>query len=119
MSRLHIMQQVGKDLYNVIVHAPTPAGSNSAGILWSDALKNSGLAVTSMPIGTGPGQITTAESTQVAAGTVIEASFRWGDNPTWDSTTRLADLNTRAGQAVQAVLDDYGSRLKFFGLTVA
>lgn len=119
MSRLHILQQNSFNNFDVVVHAPTPAGNNSAGVAWSDALKNSGLAVSSMVVGNGPGQITTAENNNVVGGTVIEARFVWGNNPAWTQAERNADLALRANQAVQSVLADYQQRLAFFGLTVA
>lgn len=119
MARLHILQSSGNNLYNVVVHAPTPAGSNAAGVLWSDAIKNSGLAVTSMTVGNGPGQISSAESNQVAAGTVIEAPFPWGDDPNWTNQQRLDDLNVRAQQAVNDVSAVLQARLRYFGRTVA
>ena len=118
MARLHILQQTGTNLYDVVVHAPTPAGNNQAGVAWSTAIVNAGLARTSMTQGNGPGQIATAEANQVTAGSVIEARFQWGDDPTWTNPQRLADLNTRADQAVADVLANYTERLKQFGRTV-
>lgn len=76
-------------------------------------------AGTTMTVGTGPGQITAAEASQVTSGTVVEASFHWEDNPVWDNPTRTADLNLRAQQAVDGVLAAYGARLKYFGYVVA
>lgn len=119
MSRLHILQQTSNNVYDVVVHAPTPVGNNSAGVPFATAIQNAGLATTTMTVGNGAGQITTAESNQVAAGTVVEAPFQWEDNPAWDNTTRTADLNLRAQQAVDAVLAAYGARLKYFGRVVA
>ena len=119
MARMHILQQVGFNLYQVVVHAPTPAGNNSAGVSWATAIQNAGLGVTQMAIGNGPGQITTAESNTVTNGTVIEAGFQWGDDPTWTNAQRQADLNTRAAQAVAEVTANFQNRLKFFGFTVA
>lgn len=118
MSRLHILEANGNNVYSVVVHATTPVGNNSAGIAWSTALQNSGLAMTRMTVGNGPGQISQAEANQVTSGALIEASFQWQDDPTWDTATRTADLNTRATQAVNAVIADYGARLKWFGQTV-
>jgi hypothetical protein len=119
MSRLHILQQVQPNTYQVVVHAQTPAGNNSVGLAWSAVLVAAGLARTRLPIGTGPGMITQVEADQVVAGTLIEAALTWGDNPTWNDTQRLNDLNQRATQAVNAILAEYGDRLKWFGLTVA
>lgn len=117
--RMHILQAAGNNVYDVVVHAATPAGNNSAGITWKAALAGSGLNVTTLPIGNGVGQITTAEANQVSSGDLIEARFQWGDDPTWDNATRTADLNVRAQQAVDQTIAEYGRRLKFFGHTVA
>ncbi len=117
--RMHILQSSGLNLYTVIVHAPTPAGNNSAGVAWSTAIQNAGLAGTQMTVGNGAGQITSNESNQVSAGTVIEASLPWEDNPAWDAATRLADLNARAAIAVNSAIADLSARLKWFGQTVA
>lgn len=119
MARMHILEQSQPNLYNVIVHAPTPAGNNQAGIAWSTAIVNAGLARTALTTGNGPGQITAAEANQVTNGTVIEATFQWGDDPTWTNAERLADLNTRATQAVDEVLANYAARLRQYGRTVA
>jgi hypothetical protein len=119
MARMHILQQVGPNLYTVIVHAPTPSGTNAAGVAWSAAIASAGLATTRMPIGTGPGQISQAEADQVQNGAVIEASLVWQDDTAWTNAQRLSDLNLRAAQAVQAVADDHQRRLRFFGATVA
>lgn len=117
--RMHILQQVAPNRYDVVVHATTPAGNNSAGVSWSTALANAGLAVSSLPVGNGPGQITTAENNQVTSGALIEARFQWDDNPAWTTQQRTDDLNLRAGQAVSEVLAAYAARLKWFGQTVA
>lgn len=118
MARMHILQSSGLNVYSVVVHATTPGGNNSAGVAWTTALQNSGLAVTQMVVGNGPGQITQAEANQIAAGTLVEASFAWEDNPAWTNQQRLDDLELRATQAVNEVLADYAARLKFFGHTV-
>lgn len=118
MSRLHILEQVGVNLYNVVVHAPSPAGTNSAGVLWATAIQNAGLAVTQMTVGNGPGQITQAEANQIANGSVIEAPFQWGDDPNWNDMERTADLDVRAAQAVAEVAADLQRRLKYFGKLV-
>lgn len=119
MSRLHVMQSNGTDQYDVVVHSPTPGGNNSAGVAWSAVLVNSGMNVSSLPVGTGGGRISTAESNQIIAGTVMETRFSWGDNPAWTNPERSADLNTRAVQAVTGALEDFQRRMKFFGHEVA
>ena len=116
---MHILQQVGLNLYDVVVHAPAPGGSNSAGVAWATAIQNSGLATTQMTVGNGAGQITQAEANQIASGSVIEAPFQWGDDPAWSDVQRTADLDVRASQAVAEASADLQRRLKFFGKLVA
>jgi hypothetical protein len=115
---MHILTGSYGGIYRVIVHAPTPAGTNGAGVLWSDALKNSGRAITRMTVGNGAGQITNAEANNVAAGSVLEAEFNWQDDPNWNALERTADLNLRATQAVTEILDVMTHELRQFGQTV-
>lgn len=129
MARMHILQQVSPNLYDVVVHVPTPAGNNAAGFAWSAVVAaaqssrdKDGVVIapaSSMITGTGPGQIDAAEAAQIAAGTVIETRFQWGDERGWNNTQRLADLNLRAQQAVDETLAIYAERFRQFGRTVA
>lgn len=117
--RMHVLQGNG-NLYQVIVHATTPAGNNAAGISWKVALANSGMQLTSrLPTGNGAGQITVNEANQVASGDLIETELPWEDNPAWTTNERLADLNARATIAVNQTLESYQNKLKYFGFTVA
>src|SRR6185295_130853 len=115
MARLHVMTGNGSNTFTVVCHSPTPAGNNSAGVSWATALKNAMNPVTVMSIGSGSGQISTAESNSVANGSVIEVSFQFDDDPTWDTTTRNAQLNLIAGDAVIKAQNDLSARLKWFG----
>lgn len=119
MPRLHIGEANGFNTYSVNVHTPTPAGVNAAGVSWAEAIRNSGNNVSAMTVGNGPGQISNSENTQVLNGSVYEASFTWGNNPTWTDQQRTDDLNVRAAQAVEQKLAELQGRLMFFGMTVA
>ena len=119
MARLHIQGQVGLNLYDVIVHSPVPATSNSAGVPWAVAIKNSGRAVTILQPGSGSGLISPSEAAAIEAGTVLETRFQWQDNPQWNNPQRLADLNDRATQAVSEALNRLSRELRFFGYEVA
>lgn len=119
MSRLHVMQANGINQYDVVVHSPTPAGNNAAGRTWTEVLINSGLNVSTLPVGSGGGRISNAENNQIIAGTVFETRFSWGDDPTWNNATRQADLNTRAAQAVEAAVAEFQKQMRFFGHEVA
>lgn len=119
MSRMHILRQTAHNTYEVVVHATTPAGSNSAGVSWATAIANSGPPATVMTVGNGPGQISNNEATQVANGSVIEVGYIWGDDPAWTEQQRVADLELRAQQAVDEAIANLQARLRWFGRVVA
>ena len=117
MAKIHVIDGNTNNLYTVVVHATTPAGNNGAGIPWSDAIKNSGRAVSVLTVGNGAGQVQTNEMNQITAGSLIEAVFQWGDDPAWNNTQRQADLDLRASQLVAELLARYQQELKYFGFT--
>lgn len=119
MAKIHVLEGGGNNLYQVVVHTPAPAGNNSAGVAWSVAIANSGHATSQMPVGNGPGQIAQAELNQVEAGSVIEGSFPWQDNPAWTPAERAADLDLRANQMAAELSARYQANLNYFGMTRA
>jgi hypothetical protein len=119
MARLHLLQQNSHTMYSAVAHAPTPAGSNLAGVLWTDCLKNAGPPVSVLSVGNGAGQITQSESNQVAAGTLVEAQFPWQDDPAWTTQQRTADLAVRAQQSIDTAISDMQDRFRLYGMTVA
>jgi hypothetical protein len=119
MSKIHVLEGAGHNLFTVVVHANTPAGNNSAGTSWADAIKNSGRATSILTVGTGPGQIQQNEMNSITNGAIIEGSFQWGDDPAWSNAQRTADLDIRAQQLVDELLARYSQELKYFGFTRA
>ena len=117
MSNIHVLAGAGLNRYTVVVHVATPAGNNAAGVPWSTAIVNAKRNTTVLLTGNGVGQITAAEAAQVAAGTVLEGSFDWGDDPAWTNGQRIADLDTRAAQLAAELLGRTGADLKYFGFT--
>lgn len=120
MSKVHVLTQEG-GMTRVLYHVTTPAGSNSAGVTWVDAVKNSGVygLLSKMPTGNTPGAITTAEANQLAAGSVIEfeGEYPVPDNITTAQANQLADENHAA--KVTEVTPQIQTKLKFFGFTRA
>lgn len=116
MSKIHVISGNGR-VFTVVVHIATPAGNNAAGVAWSDAVKNSGRAVSVMTVGTGPGQITSAEMALITAGTLIEGTFKWDDDPALNNAQRQADLDLRATQLTNELLARYADELRYFGFT--
>jgi len=119
MSKMHVLDGGTNNVYSVVVHTAVPAGNNAAGTPWATALINSKRNTTIMTIGTGAGQITQAEADQIAAGTVLEGSFIWQDDPTWTNAQRTADLDLRAQQMVSDLTTNTQNQLKYFGITRA
>lgn len=115
MLNIHVLAGNGSGMFTAVIHTPTPAGNNAAGVPWSTALVNSGMNKTIMTEGTGAGQITTAEKAQIAAGTVIEAVTQWQDDPTFTTQQRLDDFTLRTQQAVADRLDRLAKQLTYFG----
>lgn len=103
------------NLYTVVVHVATPNGNNSAGVPWATAVINSGLNTTIMSSGTGVGQISSTDAAAIAAGTLVEGSFDWHDDPNWTNPQRVANITTLASQYSNDLLNSLADRLKFFG----
>lgn len=117
MSSIHVLSGNGNNLYTAVMHIPTPAGNNGAGVPWAIALVNSGMAKTIMTPGTAAGQISTSEKAQIDAGTVIEVVTQWQDDPTFTTQQRLDDFTLRTSQASTARLNLLAIQLAYFGYT--
>lgn len=117
MAKIHVLSGNTNNLYTVVVHATVPAGNNSAGTTWADAIKNSGLATSILTVGTGAGQILQNEMNQITGGTIVEGSFQWGDDPAWSNAERQADLDLRATQLTTELLTSLQKQFKYFGFT--
>lgn len=117
MARIHVLESGSLNEYTIVVHAPTPGGTNSAGVSWATAIANSGRNVSRMTVGNGAGQITNTEATNVGNGSVIEAVFQFTDDPAWDTATRNARLDAEATKLVAETQARYSQELKFFGAT--
>lgn len=77
MAKLHVLDINDPDVEGkpatCVLHTPTPGGVNAAGITWKDAFVAVGIAKPSvMSVGNKPGQITQAESNDIANGNVLE-----------------------------------------------
>jgi hypothetical protein len=118
MAKIHIMGGVGRqDTYQIIIHTSVPTGSNSAGVLWSDALKSTGRARTIMTEGAGPGQITPEEKALVEAGTLFETVGEMLFDPTWTNAQRNAAIDAEAQNQSSAASAAVANALKYFGAT--
>ncbi len=117
MAKIHVLSVSINNVYTVVVHAPTPAGNNGAGVSWATAVQNSGRATSILTVGNGAGQIGQNEMNQITSGSIIEGVLPWGDDPTWTNQQRLDDLDLRATQLTTELLARYQAELRYFGFT--
>lgn len=122
MARYHILGRSGLNRYTVVVHSPTPAGNNQAGVSWATVLVNSGKAAlgSELIVGSGPGRISNAENNQIIAGTVFESKMDWedpvpGQTGAAANTARQNDLETRAAQSVTQAVALFQEQNLFWG----
>ncbi len=73
MADMHVLIGNGRQ-WRVAMHFAVPAGNNTAGVSWSDALANSELGgATVLPDGDGTGgTVSAAEKTSIESGTILE-----------------------------------------------
>jgi hypothetical protein len=119
MAKIHILTaDTGAGTQaQAVVHTATPTGSNPAGVLWSVALKNAGLATSILTVGNGPGQITQAELNDIQAGTLFEVSLMIAVDPTQTLAQVLASVDAQAQRAVDEYTVAMTNRLRYFGAT--
>lgn len=117
MADMHVLTGNG-GTYRVALHFAVPAGNNSAGIAWSDALVNSGIGgTTELPDGDGTGgTIGATEKAAVQAGTIFERipELRIESSGTSGAKVQsaLREFYTTEKENVQAELQ---RRLRYFG----
>lgn len=118
MGKAHVLD--GNGVTRIVFHIAVPAGNNSAGISWVNAVKNSGLGGTTvLPDGDGTGgTISTAEKLELTNGTTYE--YVWSDVPVpagmnvAQANAYLDALHAAAVVEIQAQLQN---RLRYFGYT--
>jgi len=119
MSDIHVLDADGSGHVRVAFHFPVPDASNSVGVNYRVAVVNSGIGgTTAMTEGDEPGQIATAEKTQIEAGEVFEELFspllaNYGDTIAEKRSALLADYAARKSHLVTRL----AARLAYFGYT--
>lgn len=117
MSKIHVTQG-SAGLYTTILHAPMPSGNNSVGVPWKTCFLGSSVVppISTLPVGTGSGQITALEASQIATGDVLE--YQWGIQVNADGTTpSLQIINANADQEIARQNATLAARFKYFGYT--
>ena len=110
MSKIHVLT-ISNANWRVVAHVGTPNGTNSANVSWQQCLVASGRNVSTLPEGTGPGEISTAELAAVTDGSVAEHSvtIRPSSNPSPAEVEELTDIKIAEEQGRLA------AELAYFG----
>lgn len=122
MSKVHVLSadhtvKTSKiySSYNVVIHTATPAGNNSVGFTWKAVGLSAGiLGKTVMTVGTNPGQISSAESTLVLAGDIMEiTAIILVEN----AHATPASIDDMANKIISDYQTKISRELKYFGYT--
>lgn len=113
-NKIWILTADSEENYQCVIHAPTPAGNNSAGQSWASCVVAAGLNTTILPVGSGPGQQTQAEHDAVIAGTILELVRTFSIAGANANATQVAALRD---QAATDYINLLGRELKWEGFT--
>ena len=118
MADVHVLERTN-DRVRLALHFPVPSGNNSAGVLWSTALLNSGRGGTILRDGDGTaGTVSTAEKAALMAGTRYEVVE---DAKLLSAGTAIAQLNAYLDaywtKRRVEVLSELQKTLNYFGRT--
>ena len=117
MAQAHCLEYT-EGRFRIVIHTATPSGNNGAGFPWSTLLLMRGYSGrTVMTEGTGPGQITPEEKTEIVAGTLLEFELRLEASPTITGAQLQTLLQNQAPGIITAQLDQWQQELRYFGAT--
>lgn len=118
MARVHVLDSSGPTT-RLVFHIAIPAtGNNSAGTQWRTAVRWGVLPRTSvMAVGTNPGQILTAENTQLANGEIHEVVQTVDIAAGLSVAQANAALDELHADRTAALLAKLQEDLKYFGFT--
>ena len=117
MSDIHILTGDGRGEWTVVCHYPIADVTNQVSVSYRTALVNSGLGGTSaLTEGTGPGQISTAELAQVAAGELYEHRFSFpAESGATNNAELLAAVRAEYARHQDRVVVGLQKRLRYYG----
>lgn len=109
----YVLAGDGNGQYQVVVHFVTPVGNNAVGISWAAAIVGAGLNTTILAVGTGAGNINSADAALIANGSLIEVVGNIADPiNNADAVAKLAALTVQLVNDAKAKLQ---IKLKYFG----
>ena len=130
MSDIHVIDSADSDEIRLVFHYPVPDENNAVGVNFRTAIVNSGVGQSENPdgtpgrrtimrSGTGPGQITIAEETQLDAGELFE--FVTSERVGLDFSLAQMQAKAQAKYATDnvEVQRKIAARLKYFGATTS
>jgi len=119
MADIHVLAGDGLQYWTLIFHFPVPNTANAVGVNYRTALINSGLGGTSqMYVGTGPGDITTAELALIQSGELHEHTVSFpAESGATTNAQMLASARALYATHEEAVVDRLKKQLRYYGYT--
>ena len=114
MSNIHIKElDIKNKTVSCVFHIPVPAGNNSAGVVWTTAVKNSLNPIAEMSYNN------QTENTAIENGEMLETAVtvRFSSISITDAQ-RLAEVEAKYETESVILLQKLANKLKFFGLEV-
>lgn len=119
MAKVHVLDQQSPGRYRCVLHFAVPAGNNSAGITWKNALLRAfGTPATILPDGDGTGgTISATEKASVVAGDVVERVVTIEAETGGTSAAAMgATVDAEAARLISEEQTRLGAQLKWFGV---
>lgn len=111
----YVLAGDGNGGYHFVTHYLTPVGNNAAGVSWANAVVGAGLNTSILPVGTGPGQMSSADAALIANGTMIEVAGVIADAA--NAAAAQAKLNAASAQLIADSKAKLQIILNYFGFT--
>jgi hypothetical protein len=119
MSNIHVGVTNGNEV-TLVVHIDVPAGNNTAGITWVNAVARSGLykGTSVLPAGDGTGDtISTAEANQLAAFTRIELIRKFTPQPGLTLAQKGTAVDAFYADESAKIITELQGKLDLLGVT--
>jgi hypothetical protein len=114
MSAIHVLElNPEKRRATLVLHQTMPVGNNQAGTSWKNCIIFTGRNKSILTVGTGPGQIASAENTDVVAGNVLELVVQ----AEVDGDPTIALLNNLASFHAASEVTRLQATLRYYGFT--
>lgn len=122
MTEIHILTGNNAGSITIAMHVPVPDANNDVGVNYRTALVNSGIGLdtdtgrrTTLPVGTGPGEINPAEEALIDAGELFEFLESTRVPPGASNAELIVIAQNQYALTNSNLQQQIGERLRYFG----